>query len=396
MPLIPAIFAEKIKKLRGATSVAAISQATGISESRLVELESGNTEPTGDEVLILAEHFRREFEFLISDVLEDLDENVVQLFRSEGPSLTPEDHTAIREFMFLCKNEEYLESLVGTRHTRSADNFQFAPSGSYYKGHGQQCAIEFRKWLGLQPGQIVPDIYSLLRSVGFRLFRRVLPTENISALYIRHPVAGDCILVNLKEDYNRQRFSAAHECGHALLDKDNSFHVTRDHDIEIESPWAGPGQWSRRELIEIRASAFATDFLIPTEYVTSEKFRGRWEEPEHLVQSADALHVTLPALLKALLDKKLISPETRSRLRSLKLQSRDRDDPEFPSTLTDSQFDRRLNLLSKGLSSSYIQLCFDAYDRDLISRGKLADCLLTDQWELKQIAEDFGRGLTYE
>lgn len=396
MPLITAIFAEKIRKLRGTIVIATTSQATGISESRLVELESGNTEPTGDEVLILAEHFRREFEYLISDALEDPDENVIQLFRSEGTGLTPEDHAAIREFMFLCKNEEYLESLVGSRHSRTVDDFQFAPSGNYFKGHGQQCALEFRNWLGLRRGQVVHDIYGLLRSVGFRLFRRPLPTKNISALYIRHPVAGHCVLVNLKEDYNRQRFSAAHECGHALMDKNSSFNVTRDYDIEIESPSAGTGKWSNRELVEIRANAFATDFLIPNEYLTSEKLRGRWEEPEQLVQSADDLHVTLPALMKALLDKNIISSESRSQLRSLNMRPRDREDPELPDTLTDSQFERRNSLISKGLSVSYIQLCFDAYGQDLISRGKLADCLLTDLWELKQIAKDFGRSLAYE
>lgn len=390
------VFAQKIRALRGDASLAELSQSTGISESRLGALESGSSEPTGDEVLILAQNFHREFEYLLDDSLNDPDENVVKLLRSEGASLTSADHAAIREFMFLCKSEAHLESLVGTRHTRSVDTFQFRPTGTYYKGHGQKCAVEFRRWLGMQSGQVDPDVYKLFRSVGIRIFRRTLPTRNVSALYVRHPSAGACILVNFTEDYFRQRFSAAHECGHALLDKDSNFNVTRIEDLERDQLGPPGRRWSKRELIEIRANIFATDFLIPEEYTSSPIHSGKWEDPQYLLRCANQLYVTVPALLKALWDRQVISTDARARLRSLGLTSQEREDPEFPSSLTDRQFERRLSLLTRGLSSSYIQLCFDAYEQNLITRGKLSDCMLTDQWELAHIAEDFGRSLRYE
>lgn len=44
-----------------------VSQMTGIAVDRLRAIESGQVEPTGDEVLILADYFNCDFRFFISN-----------------------------------------------------------------------------------------------------------------------------------------------------------------------------------------------------------------------------------------------------------------------------------------------------------------------------------------
>ena len=50
----------KLAKYRGqlTESVGEVASATGIDAERLAAIEAGQSEPTGDEVLILADHYR--------------------------------------------------------------------------------------------------------------------------------------------------------------------------------------------------------------------------------------------------------------------------------------------------------------------------------------------------
>ena len=47
-------------------SVEEVATATGIEYPRLIAIENGKQEPTGDEVLIIADHFRCDFKFFLS------------------------------------------------------------------------------------------------------------------------------------------------------------------------------------------------------------------------------------------------------------------------------------------------------------------------------------------
>ena len=42
-------------------SITDVAGSTGIDSTRLAQIEGGQTEPTGDEVLILADHYRCDF-----------------------------------------------------------------------------------------------------------------------------------------------------------------------------------------------------------------------------------------------------------------------------------------------------------------------------------------------
>src|SRR5262249_13759560 len=96
------------------------------------------------------------------------------------------------------------------------------------------------------------DVFGLLRRAGLHVFRRSLQNSAISGLFVDHPTAGGCILVNYSENTWRPRFTARHESCHAFLDPDQ--HVVMS--------FVG---WTGRDLKEIRADTFAAHFLLPDE-----------------------------------------------------------------------------------------------------------------------------------
>ena len=70
--------------------------------------------------------------------------------------------------------------------------------------------------------RVAMDIYRDFRSIGAHIFRRHLLNSNISGLFVAHPTAGACLLVNYDEDVYRQRFSVAHEMAHAIFDQSDA------------------------------------------------------------------------------------------------------------------------------------------------------------------------------
>ena len=218
MPFTAVAFGRKLTALRAdfGQGLDSVSASSGIPAERLGMLESGQGEPSGDEVLILADHFRKDFRFLLADEAPDPDEGVEVLFRERGDELSSADRVAIAEFAYLCRSQAALERELGVRP--SERSFVFPLRGTYFKRQGAECAAALRRHLGLGEGDVPRDIYDTMRGLGIRVFRRRLENSNISGLFMRHPEAGPCILVNLAEGMARQRFSAAHELGHGLLD----------------------------------------------------------------------------------------------------------------------------------------------------------------------------------
>jgi hypothetical protein len=71
----------------------------------------------------------------------------------------------------------------------------------------------------------------------------------------------------------------------------------------------------------------------------------------------------------------------------------DQTDPELPANLTDAQRRGRLALLRRGLSMHYVGLCFDAFDAGHVTRGRLAETLLTTDAGVAEVGAEFGRVL---
>ena len=356
-----------------------LSNATGISQQRVESLLMKQSDPTGDEVLIIADYFKCDFKFFISNEQLAPFEQTEKLFRAHGGALNTEDRWAIQEFLFLCECQEFLMRNRQVSFDRSS--FIYKKLGNNFKRHGKYAAAALRRHLGFGVNDIPADIYKIFRSIGIHIFRRKLGQSNISGLFIRHPIAGPCVLVNYSDDVYRQRFTAAHEAAHAILDAGEEIVVSFS-------------VWEPNDLSEIRANTFASHFLMPPEVIHAIPDANSWDGPK-LIDWATKFRVNIEPFVYALNNQSLISDEQIDQFRTLKIPNDKKIDPELPQDLAPRSKDRKTELLQRGLSELYVGLCFDAYSENVISAGRLKEMLLCDEKELVTLAELYGRGLSY-
>jgi Zn-dependent peptidase ImmA (M78 family)/transcriptional regulator with XRE-family HTH domain len=380
MPLDLDLFRNKLTRYRAQfkLSLDDLAAATGMSLANLSALEGGTREPTGDEVLILADYYKTDFKFFISNERVAPFEQTEMLFRKHDGEFTAADRWAIQEFLFLCECEEFLLR-SSSDYTRKP--FKFIKTGDYFKGHAEKAARALRQQLEYGNNPTSPDVYNDLRRIGLHVFRRKLENSHISGLFIKHPFAGKCVLVNYSEDLYRQRFTAGHEGGHAILDDEEDFVVSF-----TTSPV--------NDLSEIRANTFSSRYLLPPEFLVTLPTPEEWTDTD-FIQWAQKLGVNAEALSIALKEANLLSEDKASQFKYCRIPVALKDDPELPNSLSPKSLQRRAEYLERGLSTFYVGQCFSAYESRIISAARLAEMLLTTEHELHDIAQLFGRRLDY-
>jgi Zn-dependent peptidase ImmA (M78 family)/transcriptional regulator with XRE-family HTH domain len=356
-------------------SAAEVAALTGIDPTRLIAIEAGAAEPTGDDILILADHFQCDFKFFISNERVAPFEQTETLYRAHGQDFTKADRRAVQEFLYLCETEAFLMAELG----RPGSEFSYKPKGTFMKAHGEDAAHALRAEHGYSDREVPRDVYNEFRRTGVHLFRRHLGNSEISGLFINHPVAGKCALINYSEDVYRQRFSAAHEMAHAVFDSDQTASV---------SYYTPRG----KDLREIRANRFASCFLMPPAFLAGLPDPSRWSD-NTAVDWANKLRVSCHALGIALCEAQLVDEARSQQIQRLRVPRDAKVDPELPEGLNQAQRERKVQLLQLGLSDFYVALCFDALNEGVISVGRLAEALLTNTAELSSLASLYGRNL---
>lgn len=374
------ILANKLIRYRGQfkLSISELSESTGIDAEELEKFETGSKMPSGDEILIIADFYKCDYKFFISNEKLAPFEQTDTLFRKYGDYFSTIDRWAVQEILFLAECESFLQNQLTPR---GLNTFMFEKRGSYFKGHGEECAKSLRKNMGYSFKEVPMDVYQDFRSIGIHVFRRKLENSNISGLYIKHPTAGNCILINYSEDIYRQRFTAAHEAAHALLDQEEDCVVSFTN-------------WGKKDLVEIRANKFASSYLIPPDFLKSIPQSREWDEKK-IIDWANKFKVSVEALSYALLDCGLITEHVQSSLKQYKVSNEDKVDPELPTNLSAKEYARKLKLLEHGLSTSYVTRCFEAYHNNIISSARMAEMLLTNEQNLSEIAQLYSQELRY-
>lgn len=99
------------RRIREGVGIRRVELATAcrVDENTISKLESGTLVPVpGDYVLIAARLLKTDFQYFISDALDDLERQTNQVFRAlSDPKNT--DLRAIRRFMLFCMAENDLE-----------------------------------------------------------------------------------------------------------------------------------------------------------------------------------------------------------------------------------------------------------------------------------------------
>ena len=347
----------------------------------------GKATPSGDEVLILADYFKCDFKFFISNEQLAPFEQTEELFRRHGSELSREDRWSIQEFLFLCECQDFLLKELSSIQTVTP--FKFKKIGKIHKQHGIDAAASLRKFFAY-PNHAVPiDVFEDFRRIGIHIFRRKLGQSAISGIYIRHPIAGHCVLINYDEDIYRQRFSVAHEAAHAILD-DIVVNVSKkDPLVQIG------GKWTLEQLSEIRANNFAAAYLVPEIFLRNIPNSASWNEVK-IVEYSKKMYVNPESLAIGLYNAKLISGSEKNTYAAIRIPQHEKKDSEFQDHLSSKEKERKTNLLQKGLSGSYVTLCFDAYREGLISLGRLSEMLLCNSHdELLELCGIYNQRLEY-
>ena len=382
MPVDAQALGSKLRKYREQLqeSVQDVSRSTGIASDRLAGIEGGSIRPTGDEILILADHWSCDFGVLLTNERSAPFEEAEILYRRHGEAFSKEDRRAVQEFLYLCETEAFLFREL----ERAAQHFTFTPTGSHYKSHGEQGALALRKFFNYEGDRpsVPRDIYGDFRAIGAHIFRRKLKNSNISGLFLSNPSAGPCLLVNYSEDVYRQRFSAAHEMAHAIFDTSEQVVVS----------FVNPDR--RDRLKELRANRFASCYLMPPRMLKSLPDPSSWKEADAL-RWANDFRVSCDALGIALKEAGRADEAICRRIRAFRVPREAKMDPELGGDLSTTARDRKRGLLERGLSDFYARLCFEAHNGGLISSGKLAEAMLTDTVDLAEIAPLYGTFLRY-
>ncbi len=377
MPIDTIILGNKLKRCREnlKLDIIEVSNKIGFSIERFQNIENGNVEPTGDEILILADFYKQDFRYFISNEKLSASEQVEIFYRKFGDEFTKEDRIAIQEFIFLCENEEFIFQIQEIEKLKFFN--PLLTSKGIFKSQGVEAAKKLRASLGYTGKQLYKDIYSEFRKIGIHIFRRKLNNSNISGLFIKHPIAGKCILINYSDDIYRQNFTVAHEVGHALLDDNLEFNLSF---------------WKESDFREYRANAFASSFLVPEE--AFEQVNITWTE-DSIIKAAMRLKVNVQTLLIALLNYKKITNAEYNKFIHLKIPISSKEDFELKN-LTDKRLLSKKLVIERGLSDFYINKCYDTYRNGRISAGKLAEILLVNDSELPELLSLFNLQLHYE
>jgi Zn-dependent peptidase ImmA (M78 family)/transcriptional regulator with XRE-family HTH domain len=374
------ILADKLIRYREQfkLSISELADATGINANEIKDFENGKKIPSGDQILIIADFYKCDYKFFISNEKLAPFEQTETLFRKYGDQFSTKDRWAVQEILFLAECESFLQNLLTPK---SINNFNFTKTGTNFKNQGADCAKLLRKHIGYSFNQVPMDIYQDFRSIGVHIFRRKLENSNISGLYIKHPTSGSCILVNYNEDIYRQRFTAAHETGHAILDKEEDFVVSF-------------AKWEKKDLVEIRANKFASNYLMPPEFLQSIPNASEWNENKIIIW-ANKLKVSVEALSYSLRSCNLIDAITFNSIKKCRVKKEDKVDAELSGGFSQREIERKSRLLEHGLSTSYVTRCFEAYHNNIISLSRMAEMFLTNEHDLSEIAQLYGQELRY-
>lgn len=352
-----------------------IFEGTGIKEDRLKAFEQAEIEPTGDEILILADFFREDYKYFISNQQSSASENTDSLYRQFGEEFTKEDRRAVQEFLYVCECEADIWFLL-EEHKRP---YQLPSTRISVYDEAEEIAGDVRKSLGYKENELLQNIFDDFRNLGLHIFRRKLHNSNLSGIFIQHPVAGKCVLVNYSEDIYRQNFTVSHEVAHSIFDTNQLYNVSFTKD--------------GKDIKEIRANRFAAGFLMPAAVLRKLKV-STWSE-QILIKLADQFRVNIIALLYRLKFLKLITDQDFDKFKGLKLPKALKEDPELKG-LPDKIALAKMKVMEQGLSAAYVRKCHEAYSKSLISQSRLAEILLTSEDELPDVLALFNLKLVYE
>jgi len=266
----------------------------------------------------------------------------------------------LARFDELCRTALEVEGLLNKR--RKVTLARFSESV-----HPKAVAESLRKKFNAGDKPLT-NLKECLESEGVRIFELIVPVDTFSGFSFWHSEYGPCILLNATDLMRRRNFTLAHELAHLLYGHESALCYIPLKLSEV------------REGIELKTNQFVVELLLP-ETGVREDFRRRvlstTPSDTELGQMAGKWGVSIQAL--------------GYRLENLGLIERG---------YTDTLFERKPKFLRRPLipkwkrqmGKQFVEETFEAYEKGLISAGKIASGLgITVREAMKEI-ERRGKG----
>ncbi|MFM0389645.1 ImmA/IrrE family metallo-endopeptidase [Paraburkholderia dipogonis] len=122
----------------------------------------------------------------------------------------------------------------------------------------------------LMDGSRPMDVFAAIKAFKITVLFR--PLEGLLGAYVPTPNSAG-MLVTTQRDHHVQRFTAAHELGHHVLE-----HRTVSLDINIG--YVGRGERTGHDHQELEADSFAAEFLLPKWLIVAHARRQGWGSAE--------------------------------------------------------------------------------------------------------------------
>jgi transcriptional regulator with XRE-family HTH domain len=239
----------KARENRG-LSQAAVAKKLRLSRSLVAQIELANRPVTADELAKFADLYGTPAIELTGTPVAS-DDLVRGALLNLAPALAKEFdiQSRIRGVLGSLMEATHLERLL-ERPARTGPPTYPLPSPRTLVDairQGEEIAAHERQRLGLRDAPL-PELADLSASQGVPVFALKLPDE-MSSLFIADPSVGFAIVVNLTHDAVRHRLAIAHGYAHAVCEPMGTLRVCTSANA--------------KELVERRAAAFASAFLLP-------------------------------------------------------------------------------------------------------------------------------------
>lgn len=231
-----------------------LGDAVELSRIAISQIEAGSRSVSSIELDRIAYAVGRDIKAFFADAFVEQDA-LAALFRTESRLAEQAGLLhALQGSLALGREMTNLERLLGVdRAQLRTATYELPAARSRWDAiqQGQRIAADERQRLGLGLSPI-GDLVELFESQGVRTGLVTLP-DNISGLTLSDEKIGIFVVINREHPPLRRRFSLAHEYAHVLIDRDRSGAISRSE--------------NRADLLEVRANAFAAEFMMPAEGV---------------------------------------------------------------------------------------------------------------------------------
>ncbi|MGO4281538.1 helix-turn-helix domain-containing protein [Cupriavidus sp. RAF20_2] len=367
----PAELGERMKVARESANITqdAAAKAAGMARTTLVSIEKGQRSVRAAELQALS----RQYGVSVNSLMrrEAVHVDLIPRFRSLPETEDTGIAEAARMLSDLVRAEVELENVLGVHRTYSYPAEKSILPGDV-RAQAEQDAQNLRNWLGIGEGP-VQDIFALLElQLGIRVYSRKLYPK-VSGLFAYDDTVGACILVNAGHRKDRRTQTAGHELGHFVSTRRRP-EVFQDEKYE-----------NSRE--ERYANAFGRAFLTPARAVM-EKFRELTTGATHLTRR----HIILLAHYFGVSRQAMVL-----RLEELELTKKGTWE-WFDSNggITDEQVKQVIgsnasefsSIVEDAQSSRLFLLAIDAWKKDLISEGQMAEMLKLGRIQVRELLDE--------